>query len=351
MEVTGVLQKQAWLDQVLPPVEQVRPGLWSIPVPLPNNPLRYVIVYVLELPDGIALVDAGWDTPEAWNALCAGIKTAGYEITDVKGVLVTHLHPDHYGLAGRIREESGAWVALHPADAGLLRERYQDYDGLIAAMGRQMRAHGVPDGEAGFLADASKSLLPLVHHTDPELMLEDGVNVPLAGWNLRTVWTPGHSPGHVCFYDTDRNLLLSGDHVLPRITPSIIVHPQQRHNPLADFYASLAKVGDLEVEEVLPAHEYRFAGLADRVAAIAAHHTVRLAEIETLVRTGEEAPTAWELAVALTWSRPWAEIQSFMRRGAMLETLAHLVMLETQGRVSSAADGDGVSRWRSAEIS
>jgi glyoxylase-like metal-dependent hydrolase (beta-lactamase superfamily II) len=209
-----------------------------------------------------------------------------------------------------------------------------------------MRANGVPDEEAGFLADASKNLLPLVHHTDPELMLEDGVNVPLAGWNLRTVWTPGHSPGHVCFYDTDRNLLLSGDHVLPRITPSIIVHPQQRHNPLADFYASLEKVGELDVEEVLPAHEYRFAGLSDRVKAIAAHHTVRLAEIETLVRTSEEAPTAWELAVGLTWSRPWAEIKDFMRRGAMLETLAHLVMLETQGRVSSAVDGDGVSRWR-----
>jgi glyoxylase-like metal-dependent hydrolase (beta-lactamase superfamily II) len=149
----------------------------------------------------------------------------------------------------------------------------------------------------------------------------------------------------VCFYDTDRNLLLSGAHVLPRITPSIIVHPQQRHNPLGDFYASLEKVWELDVEEVLPAHEYRFAGLADRVAAIAAHHTVRLAEIETLVRTGTEAPTAWELAVGLTWSRPWADIQPFMRRAAMLETLAHLVMLETQGRVSSAADGDGVSRW------
>ena len=102
MEVTGVLQKQAWLDQVMPPVEQVRPGLWSVPVPLPNNPLRYVIVYVLELPDGIALVDAGWDTPEAWSALCGGIKTAGYEITDVKGVLVTHLHPDQKQTISRL---------------------------------------------------------------------------------------------------------------------------------------------------------------------------------------------------------------------------------------------------------
>ncbi|WP_198679215.1 MBL fold metallo-hydrolase [Thermomonospora amylolytica] len=346
MKITGTVQHQAWQDKVLPPVEQVRPGLWSFPVPLPNNPLRYVLVYGLELPDGgIALVDAGWDTPEAWDALCAGLATAGCEITDVRAVLVTHLHPDHYGLAGRIREASGAWVALHPADAGLLRARYTDFDGLIAAIREQMAVHGVPDEEAGPLADASRTILPLVRHTDPEILLEDGEQVPIPGWRLRTVWTPGHSPGHVCFLDPDRRLLLSGDHVLPRITPAISVHPQQRHNPLADFFDSLDKVRGLDVEEVLPAHEYRFAGLADRVAALAAHHTTRLDEIALLViASGENGATAWELARRLTWSRPWEEIQPFMRRTAMLETLAHLVMLAAQQRVRML-DGPPV-RWR-----
>jgi glyoxylase-like metal-dependent hydrolase (beta-lactamase superfamily II) len=342
VEVTGTAQRQAWLDNVLPPVERVRPGLWSIPVPIPNNPLRYVLVYGLELPDGLAIVDAGWDTPEAWQALCDGVKTAGYDITDVKSVLVTHLHPDHYGLAGRVREESGAWVALHSADAALLRDRYRDFDALIARIREQMVEHGVPDEEGGPLADASRKILPLVRHVDPELLLEDGVRVPIPGWNLRTVWTPGHSPGHVCFYDEDRRLLLSGDHVLPRISPAITVHPQQRHNPLADFFDSLAKVGGLDVDEVLPAHEYRFRGLAGRVADLTAHHTARLAEILTLV--GDGAPTAWDLATALTWSRPWEQIQPFMRRTAMLETLAHLVMLEAQGRVTAGA---GLPfRWR-----
>ncbi|MBA9005555.1 MBL fold metallo-hydrolase [Thermomonospora cellulosilytica] len=346
MKITGTVQHQAWQDKVLPPVEQVRPGLWSFPVPLPDNPLRYVLVYGLELPDGgIALVDAGWDTPEAWDALCAGLATAGCEITDVRAVLVTHLHPDHYGLAGRIREASGAWVALHPADAGLLRARYTDFDGLIAAIREQMAVHGVPDEEAGPLADASRTILPLVRHTDPEILLEDGEQVPIPGWRLRTVWTPGHSPGHVCFLDPDRRLLLSGDHVLPRITPAISVHPQQRHNPLADFFDSLDKVRGLDVEEVLPAHEYRFAGLADRVAALAAHHTTRLDEIALLViASGENGATAWELARRLTWSRPWEEIQPFMRRTAMLETLAHLVMLAAQQRVRML-DGPPV-RWR-----
>ena len=115
----------------LPPVERVRPGLWSIPVPIPNNPLRYVLVYAFETDKGPYLVDAGWNTDDAYATLVAGLEQAGFSVGDVQGVLVTHIHPDHYGLAGRIREASGAWIALHPADARLISERYDEPDELL----------------------------------------------------------------------------------------------------------------------------------------------------------------------------------------------------------------------------
>jgi glyoxylase-like metal-dependent hydrolase (beta-lactamase superfamily II) len=121
IEVTGVAQRRSWDTPDLPDVEQVRPGLWSVPVPLPNNPLRYVLVYLLEIDHGLAVIDTGWSTEEAWAALVAGMTVAGYEPADVRAILVTHIHPDHYGLAGRLREASGAWIALHPADAALSR--------------------------------------------------------------------------------------------------------------------------------------------------------------------------------------------------------------------------------------
>ena len=146
MHVTGTAQKAAWDTQSLPPVELVQPGLWSIPVPIPDNPLRYVLVYALELDDGVALVDAGWDTPDAWDALVAGLAVAGGSISDVRAVVVTHIHPDHYGLAGRVRECSGAWVGLHPADAALLVGRYVDTDGLMASMADLLEVCGVPAG-------------------------------------------------------------------------------------------------------------------------------------------------------------------------------------------------------------
>ncbi|MBV8951484.1 MAG: MBL fold metallo-hydrolase, partial [Actinobacteria bacterium] len=79
----------------LPPVERVRPGLWSVPVPLPNNSLRYVFVYVFETDLGPFLIDAGWNTDDAFAALSAGMRHLGSDLAEVQGVMVTHIHPDH----------------------------------------------------------------------------------------------------------------------------------------------------------------------------------------------------------------------------------------------------------------
>lgn len=331
IEVTGTLQKQAWADQVLPPVEKVRPGLWSVPVPIPDNPLRYVLVYVLELDDGVAIVDAGWNTDRAWQALTEGLIEAGGSVADVRAVLVTHIHPDHYGLAGRVREASGAWIALHPADAAMLRARYIETDDLLERMRDLMADSGVPEDELPDLNFASMALRSQVSMAEPDVLLEDGQMVALPGWDLRVVWTPGHSPGHVCFHSEQSRLLLSGDHILPRITPNVAFHSQQVPDPLGDYLDALRKVRDLPTDEVLPAHEYRFAGLDERVDEMLAHHGERLEEIEHAL-AARPGSTAWELTLALSWSRPWAEIPPFMRRAANGETLAHLVLLERRGR-------------------
>ena len=158
IEVTGEAQRRSWDTDVLPPVEKVRPGLWSIPVPIPKNPLRYVLVYALELDDGVALVDAGWNTDEAWAALCDGLEEAGGSIEDVAAVLVTHIHPDHYGLAGRVRSASGAWIALHREDAVMLQARYVDTDDLVARMSALMADSGVPEARLPDLAFASMAI-------------------------------------------------------------------------------------------------------------------------------------------------------------------------------------------------
>ena len=302
-----------------------------MPVPIPNNPLRYVLVYVFEVGGGCVLVDAGWNTDDAYDTLVAGLGTAGFAIGDVRGVLVTHIHPDHYGLAGRVREASGAWVALHPADAALIGERYEDMDDLLERIGLWLRRAGAPVEESSSLQMASMAVRRFVDPVRPDILLEDGDRPEVKGWDLVAVWTPGHSPGHLCFHETTHRLLLSGDHVLPRITPNIGFHPQAGDDPLGDFLAALEKVASLETDEVLPAHEHRFVGLRGRVTQLREHHEHRFTEVTAALSRG--AATAWQVTEAMTWSRPWDRIEGFMRRAALGEALAHLRALEVRGRL------------------
>jgi glyoxylase-like metal-dependent hydrolase (beta-lactamase superfamily II) len=313
----------------LPPVERLRPGLWTVPVPLPNNSLRYVFVYVFETDRGAYIVDAGWNTDEAYAALEAGLRTAGYEVADVRGVLVTHIHPDHYGLAGRIREASGAWIALHPADARLITDRYVEPSDLLERVGAMLRRMGAPPEELAALQSAAMPVRPLVEAVHPDVLLEDGEKPEVPEWDLSAIWTPGHSPGHLCFWEPSNEVLLTGDHVLPRITPNIPFHPQAGDDPLGDFLRSLDKLEPYRPTEVMPAHEHRFLDLHQRLDELRRHHADRFREAIAAIRGGDT--TVWAIAGHMTWSRPWEEIEGFMRRAAVGETLAHLRALERRG--------------------
>jgi glyoxylase-like metal-dependent hydrolase (beta-lactamase superfamily II) len=315
----------------LPPVERVRPGLWSIPVPIPNNSLRYVFVYCFETDAGPFIVDAGWNTDDAFAALSAGLVQAGTSISEVQGVMVTHIHPDHYGLAGRVREASGGWIALHPADAALISDRYDDPAALLGQVGTLLRRIGAPADEVDSLQNASMPVRMLVDAVQPDVLMEDGDRPEIPGWDLTAIWTPGHSPGHLCFWEAGHRLMLSGDHVLPRITPNIPFHPQAGADPLGQYLQSLEKLRGYGSEEVLPAHEHRFVGLDERLSELEAHHEQRFAEVLAAIADGVTVP--WDIAARMNWSRPWDRIEGFMRRAAVGEAMAHLRALEKRGLV------------------
>jgi glyoxylase-like metal-dependent hydrolase (beta-lactamase superfamily II) len=327
----------------LPPTEEVRPGLWSIGVPFPDNPLGYTLVYLLHADRGPVLVDAGWDDDESWDALVAGFRAAGSDVSDCQGVLVTHFHPDHHGLSGRVRDASDAWVAMHARDAETVAR-------MTAVVGRSRGS----SGPARDFADEIRSLLLDAGATEDELtaappgasrsrtdrprplvapdrLVEDGERVDVPGWDLEAVWTPGHTPGHLCFHLPGERLLLSGDHVLPSITPHISISRSDRGgDPLGDFLDSLEKVAGLDAAEVLPAHRHRFADLAGRAHEIRRHHLDHLADIEGVLAGGPAS--LWQIAARLTWNRPWEQFPLGLRRAAVNETAAHLRYLARRGR-------------------
>lgn len=339
-EDVGVAQREAWANKVLPPVEQVRDGLWSIPVPMPDNPLRYVLVYALALDDGLALIDVGWDHEQSWQALVDGITSIGYHVSEVRYAAITHLHPDHFGLAPRLRQVSGATLAMHVADATLLGyhgpEQTRDD---ITGWNLQLSELGAP----AEVLDASRvDLVRFAEHETIDVVLGDGNSLDLPGWNLRAQWTPGHTPGHLCFVEEDRGLLFSGDHMLPRISPNISTIPGELENPLHRYLLSLEATTTLGECEVLPAHEYRFRGIADRARQLMGHHEERLAEIVAAVQAEPES-TAWELSRTISWSRPFDQMSPRLLRLAVRETHAHLVVLAKREIVTPS--GGTPVRW------
>lgn len=344
VEITGTAQRAAWLAREVPPVEQLRTDLWSIPVPMPDNPLRYVTSYAFALDGGgLGLVDTGWDSDDAWTSLQAGLTAIGGDVTDVRGVLVTHMHGDHNGLSGRVRDASGAWVAMHPADAALVRAlRERDVEEFIREQTAFMVSLGADEETAESDAPSPERLAGLRRQALPDRLLEDGDLADFPGWSLRAVHTPGHTPGHLCFDEQRTGLFLSGDHVLPRISPNISADQRADQDPLRDFLASLALVADREPVEVLPAHEWRFRGLALRTRELTRHHEHRLAELLDAVRTHPRS-TTWQLAGYLTWSRPWEQYANAMRMFAVTETVAHLRLLASRGLV--VGSGDRVQTW------
>jgi glyoxylase-like metal-dependent hydrolase (beta-lactamase superfamily II) len=345
VEITGNLQHVSWLAKTLPPVEQVRTDLWSIPIPMGDSPLRYVSVYVLSGESGLTLIDAGWDSDESWAALCDGLTSFGASVSDVTGCLVSHQHIDHIGMANRIRESSGAWIGLHPADRDAIMRR-EFREPRVAAryeIDRLISFGASPDEAARLLPEsyfAARETIPI-----PDRLVEDGDELVLPGWRLRAIHTPGHTPGHLCFVDDKRRLLFAGDHVLPRISPNISAGSIPNEDALGKFLASLESISNEVVDEVLPAHEWRFRGLRRRTQELREHHDKRLLELLAVVlRHPDSVP--WDLAGKMTWSRPWDQYDSYIRVLAVNETVAHLDHLVRRGLVE--ASSDTVSRYRLA---
>ena len=344
MEITGTAQREAWLARALPPVEQLRDGLWSIPVPIPHNPLRYVSVYAFALGGGgLGLLDTGWESEESWAALTGGLASIGGAVEDVRGVLVTHLHFDHLGLAARVREASGAWVAMHPADAtAVARLSAAGAATMVASEIDFLVGLGADRAEATGDVGPAERMEAFTSMAVPDRLLEDGEHADFPGWRMRAVHTPGHTPGHLCFAEEGTRLFFSGDHVLPRISPNISTNQGGAADPLREFLDSLGAVRDLDPAEVLPAHEWRFRGLAGRVDELTAHHESRLAELLAAIRSHPDS-TPWQLAAYLTWSRPWDQYERRMRIFAVTETDAHLRLLASRGLVTSS--GGPVPTW------
>lgn len=305
--------------------------------------LRHVNVYLLRDDDRFTLIDTGLQTDESRQMLHRKLEALEVTIDRIRRILITHIHPDHFGLAAELREQAKAELVIHRLEVALMEPRYARAEDLVHDVEAWLSKNGVPAGDAEFLKSASMAAREFVKVVEPDVLLEGAERLRIDGGELQAVWTPGHSPGHCCFYWPARRVLFSGDHLLPKISPNIGLHPQSGADPLDDYLESLRRIEQLEVDLVLPAHGDPFTDHRGRITTIEAHHTQRKALLVELVREREKS--GWELAGAL-----FAGIRDrnvFQQRLALQETLAHCQSLAVEGRLQKLVNPQRVL-WRAA---
>lgn len=312
------------------------PGLWALPVTIPSADLEIVHAYALRVDDGLVLVDLGWGNRSSLASLEERLAELGASVADIRGALFTHGHRDHYGLAAAVRERSGAWLALHPADRIYLDDRRSRSDWLRSLSEEAGFALAEPGGRAPARSEPELPVEP------PDRPLADGDVFELGSWRLLAVHTPGHSPGHTCFVVDPGRVVLLGDHVLSWTTPNVSHWPWSDGNPLGDYLDSLRRIAGIGAGSLgLPGHEERIPDIPARVAELLAHHESQLDDVTELVGAGHETIAA--VAERLRWSRPWAELGPLDRLMALGEAHAHLRELELRGRLTRI-DADGRPR-------
>jgi glyoxylase-like metal-dependent hydrolase (beta-lactamase superfamily II) len=321
-------------------------GVFRIPIPIPfpqaGGPVN---VYLVEEADGgLLLFDAGLGTPEATAALEAGLGRLGRRFEEVRRIVVSHGHVDHYGGARFVEERHGGEVPAyaHPADLPKIAEdgwRWRDRQPLFAA---HLARLGVPadvlvaverEGARGFgLARRVRTARPI----------GEGEVLRTRHLALRVLHMPGHTPGLLCLHDEARRLLFSGDHLLERISPNPLIElgpagEEGHFRPLLAYVESTQRTRALDLDLVLPGHGPPFSGHRAVIDRLLGFYAQRQARIRELLAGG--AATAWEISRALFPNARPAE--AFL---TMSETIANLEVLEARGEAGRALV-DGVYRF------
>ena len=307
----------------------VAAGVWQITVALPFRP-RTVHAFLAELaPARWMLVDGGVNSDVAWLTVSAAVNqiAGGWERVAIH--FVTHMHIDHFGLAGRVAAASDAALVMSRLDAERAAHAQNRPAEEHEYRAELLARHGAPPTLWGSANPAEPPPSnPWLAYAAPDHTVE-GERGPLpgaAGWEY--LWTPGHTAGHMALFRGEDRLLIAGDAVLLDISPTVGVN-RQRRDPVRDYLDALGRLAQLEPGLILPGHGASITGPAGRLAELRAETE---SEGERVLALLERAgSTAWEIAARRYAGR---ELPDHARVQALRETLAHLEHLHAGGKAS-----------------
>ena len=310
-------------------IEEVAGNLYRVEIPLSGNPLKSINSYILKGQERNLIIDTGMNREECMKTLQAGLKSLGVDLRKTD-FFITHFHVDHLGLVANLATDHSI-IYLSQADADIFQKVV--FGTLWDDMIRYSRLNGFPENELNEALPNHPARLygvkePLFFHH-----LKDEDSVGNEDYRFRCVETPGHTKGHMCLYESHAKILISGDHILNDITPTVSLRSDYG-NPLKEYLASLDKVDALEIDLVLPGHRKSFKNCRERIDDMRRHHRGRLNEIRSILEGGGK--NAYEVASRMRWDvtyDSWDLFPAIQKWFATGEAISHLKYLEDNGLI------------------
>ncbi len=318
---------------------RIADDLYQAQLPLPFA-LRIVNCYLLRGRDGWTIVDTGIHTPEGeatWRSIFAELQLLPEHIEQI---VLTHVHPDHFGMAGWLQAAAAAngrtisvkTSPLEQAQADRVWRSSELADNFVAYLADNGMPLAMAATVAGRMGDTRAMTFP---HPPTIEVIQPATSIRLGDRLFQTIHAPGHSDGQLLFYDADDQLLLSGDHVLMKITPNIGLWRKSDPNPLVHFLESLHDLATLEVRLALPGHKTLITDWRGRIEELLQHHYDRLQTTLQALHAGATNPYTVSLAIFNT-----EHFSPHEWRFALAEALAHLEYLRQRGEINRIENGD-----------
>lgn len=305
------------------------PDIYTIYIPLPNNPLKSLNCYVIKTKNKNLIIDTGFNLPACYEALIDGLKELNIDINNTE-LFLTHMHADHTGLVSSIMKDDSI-IYMSAVDYEYVRLML---DGYWIKRNKEYIKEGFNEHELNLLVTVNPAKIYNPDRLFKIIAIEDNSKFYVGEYELTCISTPGHTPGHMCLYLEKEKILFSGDHILFDISPNISRWPTLE-NSLKNYIDSLKKIKKYDINLTLPAHRNNDMDLYNRIDQLIHHHELRLEEIHEII-ISNPGLNAYDIAGKMKWSlkgKKWEDAPVQQKWFAVGETLAHLDYLEIENKV------------------
>ncbi len=315
-------------------------GVYRIKIDVPFQ-VKFVCSYLFKLEDQTVLIDAGFNSPSWKKKFIQKINNIGFNIEDIDICIITHNHIDHIGLIQEFKKKNPELkIVMHNITNKLLewetdKSNKEDIEKKAIKISLEMKKYGLSEEERLRIIQFFTYWPSLRRHYPPDKIVHDGDKLLN---DLEIIWTPGHSFGHICIFNSKKKYLFSGDHILSRITPHIgnFVIPDfladeyknyNFKNVLDQYLQSLDRIDLLNPKVIFPAHQEIIYNPHERIKTIKEHHANRLNDISKVIKKNPISPRKIS---QIHFGEDLDVINSFM---ALSEVLGHLFYLEDLGKI------------------